>query len=268
MEYNGSILVVDDEPEICKTLKILFEKKWYEVSYALTGEEAIKKIKERKFNVALLDINLPDIEGTELISVFKRIYSQMEIVIITGHSTTNNAIRALNNGASYYFEKPFKLKEVLTKVHELVERQNKTSFQAILQKLVTPMDTKDIVKLNKLNISLSQDLPFKIQKAIEYIEKNYTNQGLCLKEIAKSVSMHPKSFSFLWCKTVKIKTREYINNLRIAKAKELFLDPTLYVTQIAYKVGFSKQYFCKVFKDKVGYSSTEYRTFFSNAEKL
>ncbi|MDD5530982.1 MAG: response regulator [bacterium] len=264
METKNSVLVVDDELEICKMLKMLFEKKWYEVSYVMTGKEAIEKITKRKFNVALLDINLPDIEGTELIPIFKKVHPDIKIVMMTGQATKDNTMRALNNGASYYFEKPFNIDELLTKTQELVEQQNKTSSQTILQESARSMNVRDIANPDKQDVSLAPVLPFKIRKAIEYIEKNYTNPELSLKEIARSVGMQFKGFSFLWNKTTKIKIRGYINGLRIEKAKELLLDPTLYVAQIAYKTGLPKHHFCKVFKDKIGYSPTEYRKFFPN----
>ncbi|MDD2890129.1 MAG: response regulator [bacterium] len=249
---KNSVLVVDDESEICKMLKTFFEEEQYEVSYALTGKEAIKKFEKKKFNAVLLDINLPDIEGTELIPVFKEMHPDIEIVMITGHPTKENAIRALNNNASCYIEKPFDLNEVLTKVHKLIEQRSKTSFQGILQESAKSMNAEGRVKSDKL-------LPFKIRKAIKYIEKNYMNPDLRLQEIARFVGMQPNSFSNLWGKEMGIEMVNFINGIRIEKAKTLLLKSSFYVAQIAYKVGMTPDYFCKIFKSKVGASPLSYR---------
>jgi YesN/AraC family two-component response regulator len=249
---KNSILVVDDEPGICKTLKMLFEKKWYEVSYALTGKEAVRTLKKRKFNVALLDIKLPDMEGKKLIPIFKKIHPDIKIVMMTGHSTKDNTIKSLNAGASYYFEKPFNVEELLTKTNELIEQQNKNSFQAILQE-AAKLDMK------KSGNAFPQDFPFKIQKAIKYIEKNYANPDLSLKEIASSVNMHPNSFSRLWSKSIKTNIPDFINDARIASAKKLLIETTEYTSQIAHKVGLSPFRFSRIFKEKTGISPTLHR---------
>ncbi|MFA5032469.1 MAG: DNA-binding response regulator [bacterium] len=248
MEHNRSVLVVDDEPEFCKTLKMLFEKERYEVSYVLTGKEAIKKLEWKKFNVALLDIKLPDIEGTALIPVFKKIHPDIKIVMMTGHSTKENILHALNNGASYYFEKPFNIEELLTKIHALIEEQNKTS-----------LNTKNTGESNTQEIALPQNLPFKVQKAVEYIKKNYANPDLGLKEIASSVTLNPKRFSFLWNTTTKVSLPDFINDIRTTNAKRLLLETTNYTSQIAHSVGFDFHNFNRVFKTKMGTSPLKYR---------
>jgi two-component system, response regulator YesN len=248
MDTKNSVLVVDDEQEICKMLKKFFEKKWYEVSYVLTGREAIEKVKKRKFNVALLDINLPDIDGTALIPILKKLHPGIKIVMITGDATRDNTIRALNNGASYYFEKPFKIEELLKKTNDLIEEQNEISFQKVLEESAK----LDIAKPGRL-------LPFKIRRAIEYIENNYTNSNLCLNEIASAVSMRPNSFSSLWRETMEMETANFINGIRVEKAKSLLLESSFYISQVAYMVGLTPDYFCKVFKSKAGVSPVSYR---------
>jgi two-component system, response regulator YesN len=121
------------------------------------------------------------------------------------------------------------------------------------------MNERNIVKLNNQNIVFSQKLPFKIRKAIKYIEKNYMNPDLCLKEIAKSVNMHPKSFSFLWNKWLEINMPDFINDIRITNAKRLLIRTADYTSQIAHKVGFNFYHFNRVFKVKIGIPPNQYR---------
>ncbi|MFA5032740.1 MAG: DNA-binding response regulator [bacterium] len=244
---KNSVLVVDDDPGTCKTLKMLFEKERYEVSYVLTGKEAIEKLEWKKFNVALLDIKLPDIKGTTLIPVFKKIHPDIKIVMMTGYSTKENILHALNNGASYYFEKPFKIEELLIKTHELIEEQNKTSLNT--------------GESNTQEIALPQNLPLKVRKAVKYIKKNYANPDLGLKEIAFSVNLNPKRFSFLWNTTTKVSLPDFINDIRTTNAKKLLLETTTYTSQIAHSVGFDFHNFNRVFKAKMGISPLKYRNF-------
>ncbi|MDD2890232.1 MAG: DNA-binding response regulator [bacterium] len=248
LDIRNSVLVVDEEPEICKTLKKLFEKKWYEVSYVTTGKEAIKKIKKRKFNIALLDVNLPDIEGTKLIPILKKVHPGIKIVMMAGDATKENTISALNNGASYYFEKPFNIEKLLTKTDELIEEQRGSSFQRILE---------ESARLGMVDTGMP--LPFKIRKAIEYIEENYMDPDLCLGDIALAVGMHPNSFSSVWNKSKKTNIKDFINDIRIAKAKRLLVKTTRYTFQIASKVGLSSSNFGRVFKAKTGFAPTRYR---------
>ncbi|MFA5033199.1 MAG: DNA-binding response regulator [bacterium] len=248
LDIRKSVLVVDEEPEICKTLKKLLEKKWYEVSYVTTGKEAVKKVKKRKFNVALLDVNLPDIEGTKLIPIFKKAHPGIKIVMMAGDATKENTMSALNNGASYYFEKPFNVEKLLTKTDELIEEQRGSSFQSILEESAR----LGMVDTGKL-------LPCKVRKAIEYIGENYMNPDLCLGDIALVVGMHPNSFSSMWNKSKRTNIKEFINRVRVANAKKLLIKTNGYASQIAMQVGLSAGYFCRVFKAKTGLAPTRYR---------
>ena len=74
MNEKESILIVDDDENACRSLRLIFEKKGYETETAGTGREAIEKVRRRFFNLALLDIRLPDMEGIELLAPLKAMY--------------------------------------------------------------------------------------------------------------------------------------------------------------------------------------------------
>lgn len=263
MNSKNSILIVDDDKNLCRSLKLVLSKKGYKADIALRGHEALRKLRNRFFNVVLLDIKLPDIEGTELISPLKGIHPQIVPIIITGYPTMGNAISSVNNGVAGYFTKPINMDKLLVMIGVELEKQSKMLEKDRLLESLQQGLTNDGGSLIRPSIEKyglkANELPFKIRKAIGYIEKNYTNPDLYLKEIASVVNMHPKSFSFLWNKTTKIKFRDYINNLKIEKAREMLLDSTLYISQISHKVGFSPEKFCKLFRAKVKISPTEYR---------
>ena len=85
MNLRASVLVVDDDAEIRKTLSKILEKKGYLVETVESGEKAIEASDERFFNVALIDIRLPDMEGTELLEKLKKTMPEMVKIIVTGY---------------------------------------------------------------------------------------------------------------------------------------------------------------------------------------
>ncbi len=117
------LLIVDDDQNACYTLSDIFQDKGYIVEAASTGKGAIDKVKKTEFNVALIDIKLPDMDGTALLKQFKRIKPDIVCLIITGHAALQNVISALKEGASGYFVKPLVIDEVVIRVEEALENQ-------------------------------------------------------------------------------------------------------------------------------------------------
>jgi DNA-binding response OmpR family regulator len=123
MVENARILVVDDEDSIRKVLKTILEDKGYRVDTAETGKEAIDKSKQGAYNLALIDVRLPDIKGTELLKAIENTTPNMVKVIVTGYPSLQNAITAVNNGADAYILKPFKVEKVLQTIDVHLRRQ-------------------------------------------------------------------------------------------------------------------------------------------------
>jgi len=126
LSRKASILVVDDDAAIRKTLSRILEKEGYLVEAVLSGEKAIEMSNERFFNVALIDIRLPDMEGTELLEKLKRTEPKMVRIIVTGYPSLKNAIEAVNKGADGYVLKPFDAGELLVMIEEHLKRQRET----------------------------------------------------------------------------------------------------------------------------------------------
>jgi diguanylate cyclase (GGDEF)-like protein/PAS domain S-box-containing protein len=117
------ILVVDDEPDMCWALENILRPAGYAVITTTSGAEAIEKAQGRFFNLALLDIRLPDMEGIELVAPLKEMHPDMVVMIITGYASLDSAVQALNGGASAYLTKPLNMDEVLATVREALEKQ-------------------------------------------------------------------------------------------------------------------------------------------------
>ena len=123
MGKKDSILIVDDDESTCKSLALIFGKEHYDIQTAGTGREAIEKVRGRPFNLALLDIKLPDLEGVELLAPLKEMRPDMVIIMVTGYASVDNTVRALNQGASAYIIKPLDMNQVLIMVREVLAKQ-------------------------------------------------------------------------------------------------------------------------------------------------
>jgi len=104
-------------------LATILEDEGYTVDIAENGEKAIKKSEEEFYNLALIDIRLPDMEGIELLTKVRDTTPKMRKIIITGYPSIQNAIEAVNRGADAYIVKPFDMDKVLATIKEQLKLQ-------------------------------------------------------------------------------------------------------------------------------------------------
>ena len=123
MDSTTRILVVDDDESIRKVLTMILEEKGYAVETAESGQEAIRKSNETFYDLALIDVRLPDMQGTQLLASIKDTVPRMVKIIITGYPSLQNAIEAVNSGADAYILKPFNVDNTLTTIKKHLKRQ-------------------------------------------------------------------------------------------------------------------------------------------------
>jgi len=122
-ERKKQILVIDDEDSIRKVFQWILEGQGYEVETAETGMRAIEKFGEKFFNLALLDIRLPDMEGTELLTMLHKRSPKTMKIMVTGYPSQDNAIKSLNVGADAYIVKPVEPTELVKVVEAKLKEQ-------------------------------------------------------------------------------------------------------------------------------------------------
>jgi DNA-binding NtrC family response regulator len=125
MDKHPKILVVDDDETIRTTMKAILQDEGYNVDLAGTGKEAIQKTTEKNYNVALLDIRLPDMEGVELLKLLKDGVPRTRKIMVTGYPSMQNAISALNKNADAYLLKPVDVEKLLATVKQQLDDQEK-----------------------------------------------------------------------------------------------------------------------------------------------
>jgi len=120
---NESILVVDDDAEIRETLSSVLESEGYLVEAVKNGKEAVKACETAYFDVALIDMELPDMNGIEILRRLKEKQPRMIMIIITGFASLENAVKAVNEGAHGFVLKPFNVGELLKMVRKRLDEK-------------------------------------------------------------------------------------------------------------------------------------------------
>ena len=123
MGEHTRILVVDDDEGIRKTLSAILQDEGYEVDTAESGKEAILKSNAGFYNLALIDVRLLDMQGTELLTRIKDTVPRMRKIIITGYPTVHNAMEAVNRNADAYLIKPFDMGKLLFVIKDQLRKQ-------------------------------------------------------------------------------------------------------------------------------------------------
>ncbi|MBW2011130.1 MAG: response regulator [Deltaproteobacteria bacterium] len=136
MDLSYSILIVDDEPRMTESLKFFIEKQGFDVETVNSGVEAFWVMAEKKFDLFLFDICMPEMDGFHLMEQAARQQPDAPVIIMTGNASVKSAINALKKGAYDYLQKPFEYEELIKTVTNALERKRlKEENKAIAEKL-------------------------------------------------------------------------------------------------------------------------------------
>lgn len=154
----GKILVVDDDENILRAAKALLSERGYLVETANSGKCAIERTRIRSFDLALVDIVLPDMMGTQLLSRLEDGVPRMRKIIITGNPTLDNAIDAVNLGADAYIVKPVDPKELLRLVQDQLRKRKE-------DREMTEGKIEDFIKTRVKELKKSADMSVDVNSA-------------------------------------------------------------------------------------------------------
>jgi DNA-binding NtrC family response regulator len=118
------ILIIDDEPAVCKGCRLALTDEHHVVQVCMTGREGMDLIREGDYDLVLLDMKLPDIEGMEILRTIRETKLWMIVVVMTGYSTIQNAVEAMKLGAFDYLAKPFTDEELILVVQRAIEKKS------------------------------------------------------------------------------------------------------------------------------------------------
>jgi DNA-binding response OmpR family regulator len=144
METQG-ILIVDDEKNIRLTLAQALEPMGYQIDEAINGEEALAKLAKGSYDLMLLDLKMPGIDGIEVLSASRTSHPTLSVIIITAHGSIDSAVEAMKLGAVDFIQKPFSPQEIRDLIRKVLERRELAAEDAA--------DYDSHVELTKLRIT-------------------------------------------------------------------------------------------------------------------
>jgi DNA-binding NtrC family response regulator len=120
---NHRVLIIDDERPVLMTLEALLQRQGYEVDAAPTASQGVKLLKSKSPALVLLDLQLPDAHGLEMLDRIKTELPEVQVIILTAHDSLHNAIESIKRGAYHFISKPYAPEELLSLVEKALEKQ-------------------------------------------------------------------------------------------------------------------------------------------------
>jgi two-component system, OmpR family, response regulator len=200
MTPNDTILVVDDEPKLARSLALILQRAGYVVTTAGCAVEALQLLQAGSFDLVFLDIKLPDQSGIQLLSQVRALYSEMPVLMLTAHASLDSAIEAVRAGARDYLLKPIDPEAILTRVDKILEGQKQpkrrreitNQIQALLSELNTNDDRESSVYGSAP--AIPQPDPARYLKRGALVVDLHTRH-ISLYE--RSISLPPSTFDYL-----------------------------------------------------------------------
>ena len=128
-EKKIKLLIVDDDEKFLKTIAERLGLKDFDVTTASEGNQALKAAKKGKFDVALLDLKMPGMDGMEVLQSLKKKHKFLEVIILTGFASIDSAVEATKLGAFGYLEKPYNFEKLLDVLKEAYETRLRKKFE-------------------------------------------------------------------------------------------------------------------------------------------
>ena len=125
MEARGNILLVEDEENMHEALKLNLELEGYSVTSAFTGTEGLRAVQNEYFDIIIMDIMLPEVDGITVTENIRLQHNDVPILILSAKNTGSDRVLGLKKGADDYLTKPFNLEELLLRVEKLVHKNKK-----------------------------------------------------------------------------------------------------------------------------------------------
>lgn len=161
------ILLIEDDIAFCKLLEKFLVKKAYDVTIAFSAAEARTAVKNESFDLILTDLRLPDFDGIALMSEFKNSYPDIPVILMTGYSDVNTAVKAIKNGAADYISKPFNPDEVLLVITNALQAPKAEEEEELVE---VPTKKKTAKKAAATNSEFVRGISVASKKLLDHIE--------------------------------------------------------------------------------------------------
>lgn len=251
-----SILIIDDEPIIRRGIKTFIDFEKYKISdvyEAEDGNSAFKTFSEVLPDLVLLDINIPFKNGLTLAEEMKYLKSDVKIAIISGYDYFEYAQKALKIGVEDYILKPVSKKDINEIITKLIYELNQEKKHIEVEKIINKISNNENTDNQTVN-SKYRDI------ILKKFEENYSNVSFNLNSLADNMNLSSGYLSSLFKSLFGIPFQDYLNNIRMEKAKLLLLTTDLKNYEISDQIGFDNvYYFNSKFKKTFGVTPKEFK---------
>ena len=134
-ENKINLLMVDDEVKFLESISTRLALKNFDVTTAVSGKEAIESAEKGFFDVAVVDFQMPGMDGVQVLNALKKRHKYLEIIMLTGHATVDSAVECTKLGAFKYLEKPYNFEKLVEVVKEAYEARLKKKFEHNKQRM-------------------------------------------------------------------------------------------------------------------------------------
>lgn len=139
MAEKIKLLIVDDEVQFLNALAQRLEIRDFQVTKATNGTEAVQAARTDRFDLALLDLKMPGMNGKEVLQLLKKEHKYLEVIILTGHGSLDSAVECTKLGAYGYLPKPYELEQLIKVLKEAYEERMRKKFQSNEDKMLQIM---------------------------------------------------------------------------------------------------------------------------------
>ena len=182
---NHRVLIIDDERPVLMTLEALLKRHGYEVDTAGTASQGVKLLKSDSPSLVLLDLQLPDANGLEMLDRIKTELPDVQVIILTAHDSLHNAIESIKRGAFHFISKPYAPEELLSLVENALEKQ-------FLLREAEKLREKTVQLEKRLEIAEARPTPIFQSKPMQEIQEliDHRLRPSGLKASAHRISNH------------------------------------------------------------------------------
>ncbi len=198
----SKILVIDDEREICESIKMILEYEDYQFDSATDSIEGLHKIESGDFDVVLLDIQMPDLNGFEVLNKIKEKNLELNVIMISAFSSLENAVKATKLGAFDFIEKPIDREKLLLSIRNALNQIKLLKENKELKKSVTP---SDVIIGNSTSIKSVLDVVTRVSQTdvrVLITGENGTGKELVAREIHKRSTRNNENFVEVNCAAI------------------------------------------------------------------
>jgi ligand-binding sensor domain-containing protein/signal transduction histidine kinase/AraC-like DNA-binding protein len=246
------LLLVDDNTELRTFLSGQLED-GYRVMEAKDGKKALQICLEFNPDLVLSDVMMPEMDGIQMLDQLKNniLTSHIPVILLTAKSSIENQVAGLKYGADYYITKPFHIDFIRAAIDSLLN-QRKKLFESFLA-------DKKTISLGPSEIMITSKDEVFLKEIISIVEKGMTDPDFSIDEVAESAAMGRTTFYKKFKSLTNLAPVEFVREMRLKRARQLFEAGESNVSEVAYTVGFnSASYFSTCFKEAYGVSPSAF----------